>query len=73
MIIGVRNIVNFTDMYGKELLEVCDINSVDDLNGQDLDKMKADIKMGINSLQVDLPHLKKKEIKTFDLLNKMSE
>lgn len=73
MIIGVRNISNFTDMYGKEILEVCDIKSTEDLSGTNIDKMNAEIKIVMSSLQIDLPHLTKKELKTFDLLDKMSK
>ena len=74
MIVCTRNLDKLCDLYGKEILEVADIKDSKDLNGSNIDKMNSEFKMLSSTLKSskDLPHLEKKEIKTFDLLNKMS-
>lgn len=72
MIIGTRDIDSLVNEHGKEILQVCDVKESKDLNGNDMDKMNADFKMVATDLKADLPVLKKKEIKTFDILDVMS-
>ena len=73
MVIGTRNIEGLVNKYGKEILEVCDVKDSKDLNVSNMDKMNADFKMAATDLRADLPVLKKKEIKTFDILDAMSK
>lgn len=73
MVIGTRDIDSLINKYGKEILQVCDLKDSKDLNGSDMDKMQADFKMVATDLKVDLPILKKNEIKTFDILDAMSK
>ena len=73
MIIGIRDVDNLVNKYGKEILQVCDLKDSKDLNGSDMDKMQADLKMAASDLKADLPVLRKKEIETFDILDAMSK
>ena len=73
MIVGTRDIDNLTKEYGKEILQVCDVKDSKDLNESDVDKVSVDVKMAGTDLKAELPILKKKEIKTFDILNAMSK
>lgn len=72
MIIGTRDIDRLIKEYGSEILQVCDTKDSKDLNGSNIDKMNADLKMLLSDFKAKLPVLKKKEIKTFDILNAMS-
>ena len=72
MVIGTRDLDGLVNKYGKEILDVCDVLDSKDLKGSNMDKMNADFKMAISDLKVDLPILKKSEVKTFDILKAMS-
>lgn len=75
MVVGTRNLDRLCNLYGKEILEVADVKDSKDLKGNDMDKMNSEFKMLCASLKnsKDLPHLEKKEIIAFDLLDKMSK
>ena len=72
----VRQVYKLRKGLNQELAKkiVADIKDSKDLNGSNIDKMNSEFKMLSSTLKSskDLPHLEKKEIKTFDLLNKMS-
>ena len=73
MIVGTRDMDTLVSEYGKEILQVCDVKDSSDLDGSDMDKINADIKMVGSDISVKLPDLEKKEIKTFDILDAMSK
>lgn len=66
MVVCTRNLDKLCDIYGKEILEMAEIKDSKE------DKTHIEFKRLTNRLNEFLPHLTKKEIKTFDLLDKMS-
>ena len=67
MILGTRNIDRLLNSLGKEILDVCDVKSSDNL------KIDSRLNNNFNFPKNKLPHLKKKDIRSFDLLDLMSK
>lgn len=73
MVIGTRDVDSLVNEYGKEIFQVCDVKNSKDLNVSNIDKMNTNFQMMSADLKEILPNLKKKEIKTFDILDAMSK
>lgn len=69
MILGVRDLDKLTSIYGKEILRACEVKNTKDLVAK-LGEFENDF---VNKQKLQLPSLKETEIKTFNLLEKMSE